>query len=221
MGKIHLMDEPLSNKIAAGEVVERPTSVVKELVENAIDAGSRSIEVHLQEAGLTSIQIIDDGAGMDSEDALLSFSRHATSKIANEHDLFRIRTLGFRGEALASIASVSKVTLQTSDGISGTFVQLDGGRLVESRPNALRKGTDIKIDQLFFNTPARLKYMKTLQTELGHTIDLMNRLALSYPSIAFKLVHDGKTILQTSGSGEIRRVLSDLRRGHCEKNDCV
>lgn len=210
MGKIHLMDEPLSNKIAAGEVVERPTSVVKELVENAIDAGSRTVEVLLEEAGLTSIHIIDNGAGMDSEDALLSFSRHATSKIANEHDLFRIRTLGFRGEALASIASVSKVTLQTSDGVSGTFVQLEGGRLVENRPNALRQGTDIKIEQLFFNTPARLKYMKTLQTELGHTIDLMNRFALSYPAVSFKLVHDGKTILQTSGSGEIRRVLADI-----------
>ena len=129
MGIIRLMDEPLSNKIAAGEVVERPTSVVKELVENAIDAGSKAVEVLLIEAGLTSIQIIDNGAGMDADDALLSFSRHATSKIANEHDLFRIRTLGFRGEALASIASVSKVTLHTSDGSSGTFVQMEGGRL--------------------------------------------------------------------------------------------
>lgn len=210
MGKIHLMDEPLSNKIAAGEVVERPTSVVKELVENAIDAGSKTVEVLLEEAGLTSIHIIDNGAGMDSEDALLSFSRHATSKINNEHDLFRIRTLGFRGEALASIASVSKVTMQTSDGTDGTYVHLEGGRLIESRPNALRQGTDIKIAQLFFNTPARLKYMKTLQTELGHSIDLMNRFALSYPSVSFKLVHEGKTILQTSGSGEIRRVLADI-----------
>ncbi|MDN7244149.1 DNA mismatch repair endonuclease MutL [Planococcus shenhongbingii] len=210
MGVIRLMDEPLSNKIAAGEVVERPTSVVKELVENAIDAGSTAIEVLLIEAGLTSIQIVDNGAGMDTEDALLSFSRHATSKISNEHDLFRIRTLGFRGEALASIASVSKVTLHTSNGESGTFVQLEGGRLIEHRAGSLRKGTDIKIDQLFFNTPARLKYLKTLQTELGHSIDLMNRLALSYPSISFKLVHDGKTILQTSGSGEIKRVISDI-----------
>lgn len=210
MGVIRLMDEPLSNKIAAGEVVERPTSVVKELVENAIDAGSTAIEVLLIEAGLTSIQIIDNGAGMDSEDALLSFSRHATSKIANEHDLFRIRTLGFRGEALASIASVSKVTLHTSNGETGTFVQLEGGRLIEHRAGSLRKGSDIKIDQLFFNTPARLKYLKTLQTELGHSIDLMNRLALSYPAISFKLVHDGRTILQTSGSGEIKRVISDI-----------
>ncbi|TWT04533.1 DNA mismatch repair endonuclease MutL [Planomicrobium sp. CPCC 101079] len=210
MGQIRLMEENLSNKIAAGEVVERPTSVVKELVENAIDAGSMAIEVLLLEAGLTSIQIIDNGAGMDDDDALLSFSRHATSKIANEHDLFRIRTLGFRGEALASIASVSKVTLHTSTGDSGTFIRLEGGRLVEHRAGSLRKGTDIKIEQLFFNTPARLKYMKTLQTELGHTIDLLNRFALSYPAISFKLSHEGKTILQTAGSGEMKRVLADI-----------
>ena len=210
MGIIQLMDEPLSNKIAAGEVVERPASVVKELVENAIDAGGTAIEVLLIEAGLTSIQIIDNGAGMDAEDALLSFSRHATSKIANEHDLFRIRTLGFRSEALASIASVSKIMLHTSDGESGTFVQLEGGRVIEHRSGSLRKGTDIRIDQLFFNTPARLKYLKTLQTELGHSIDLMNRFALSYPGVAFKLVHDGKTVLQTSGSGEVKRVISDI-----------
>ncbi|MBT2581975.1 DNA mismatch repair endonuclease MutL [Planococcus sp. ISL-109] len=210
MGNIRLMDEPLSNKIAAGEVVERPTSVVKELVENAIDAGSTAIEVLLQEAGLTSIQIIDNGAGMDSEDAILSFSRHATSKIENEHDLFRIRTLGFRGEALASIASVSKVALHTSTGESGTYLEMEGGRLIEQRAGALRQGTDIRIAQLFFNTPARLKYMKTLQTELGHTIDLMNRFALSYPHISFRLVHDGRPLLQTAGSGEVRRVLADI-----------
>lgn len=210
MGKIRLMDEPLSNKIAAGEVVERPTSVVKELVENAIDAGSTAIEVLLQEAGLTSMQIIDNGAGMDTEDAVLSFSRHATSKIENEHDLFRIRTLGFRGEALASIASVSKVTLQTSDAVSGTYLEIEGGRLIEQRAGALRQGTDMRIDQLFYNTPARLKYMKTLQTELGHTIDLMNRFALSYPEISFRLVHDGRQLLQTAGSGEVRRVLADI-----------
>ncbi|MFK8793455.1 DNA mismatch repair endonuclease MutL [Planococcus plakortidis] len=210
MGKIRLMDEPLSNKIAAGEVVERPTSVVKELVENAIDAGSTAIEVLLEEAGLTSIQIIDNGAGMDEEDALLSFSRHATSKIENEHDLFRIRTLGFRGEALASIASVSKVILHTSDGTAGTYLEIEGGRLTEQRAGALRQGTDIRIGQLFFNTPARLKYMKTLQTELGHTIDLMNRFALSYPEVSFRLVNDGKQLLQTAGSGEVRRVLADI-----------
>ncbi|MTD30209.1 DNA mismatch repair endonuclease MutL [Planomicrobium sp. YIM 101495] len=210
MGRIRLMEAPLSNKIAAGEVVERPASVVKELVENAIDAGGKTIDVILSEAGLMSIQIIDDGEGMDTKDAEMAFARHATSKIMNEHDLFRIRSLGFRGEALASIASVSKLTLITSTGATGTYLQLEGGRVVEQRPAALRQGTDIKVDQLFFNTPARLKYLKTLQTELGHSIDLMNRFALSYPDIAFKLVHDGKTILQTAGSGDLKRVLADI-----------
>ena len=211
MGKIQIMDEWLSNKIAAGEVVERPSSVVKELVENAIDAGSTSIEVFLEEAGLTSIQVTDNGIGMDEEDALKSFSRHATSKISNEHDLFRIRTLGFRGEALASIASVSKVVLKTSDGQhSGVEIELDGGHVVSMKPTAFRKGTDITVSQLFFNTPARLKYLKTIQTELGHSIDYMNRLALSNPDIAFKLVHNGGTLLQTNGRGNVQQVLAAI-----------
>ncbi|MET1013431.1 MAG: DNA mismatch repair endonuclease MutL [Paenisporosarcina sp.] len=211
MGHIRLMDEPLSNKIAAGEVVERPASVVKELVENAIDAGSTSIDVFLEEAGLQTIHVTDNGSGMDEEDAVLSFSRHATSKISNEHDLFRIRTLGFRGEALASIASVSKVSLWTSDGISsGTHIEMEGGHLKKQAAGALRKGTDIKISQLFYNTPARLKYMKTIQTELGHIIDLLNRLALCYPSIAFKLSHGEQTLLQTNGRGDLQQVIAAI-----------
>lgn len=211
MGKIQVMDEFLSNKIAAGEVVERPSSVVKELVENAIDAGSTSIEVFLEEAGLTSIQVTDNGSGMDEEDALIAFGRHATSKISTEHDLFRIRTLGFRGEALASIASVSKVTLRTSDGEnSGIEVQLEGGHVVSKTPTSFRRGTDITVAQLFFNTPARLKYLKTIQTELGHSIDLMNRLALGYPDIAFKLVHNGGVLLQTNGRGNVQQVLAAI-----------
>ncbi|MFC7363822.1 MULTISPECIES: DNA mismatch repair endonuclease MutL [Bhargavaea] len=211
MGQIVLMDEPLSNKIAAGEVVERPASVVKELVENAIDAGGTSIEVRLEEAGLSSIRVTDNGKGMDTEDALLCFSRHATSKIGNEHDLFRIRTLGFRGEALASIAAVSKVDMQTSDGESGGCrIRIEGTRLVEQEPAAYRRGTDITVSQLFFNTPARLKYMKTIQTELGHSIDFMNRAALSHPDIAFRLVHNGQEHLRTSGSGNLLKVISDI-----------
>ncbi|MEK9197911.1 DNA mismatch repair endonuclease MutL [Ureibacillus sp. FSL E2-3493] len=211
MGKIQIMDEWLSNKIAAGEVVERPSSVVKELVENAIDAGSTSIEVFLEEAGLTSIQVTDNGSGMDEEDALKSFSRHATSKISKEQDLFRIRTLGFRGEALASIASVSKVTLKTSDGEhNGLEIQLEGGHVVSKKPTAFRRGTDITIAQLFYNTPARLKYLKTIQTELGHSIDFMNRLALAYPEIAFKLVHNGGTLLQTNGRGNVQQVIAAI-----------
>ncbi|MEG0449841.1 MAG: DNA mismatch repair endonuclease MutL [Lysinibacillus sp.] len=217
MGKIQIMDEWLSNKIAAGEVVERPASVVKELVENAIDAGSTSIDVFLIEAGLTSIQVIDNGGGMDEEDALMSFSRHATSKIEKEIDLFRIRTLGFRGEALASIASVSKMTLITSNGESGTELVLEGGHLKEHKPGPLRKGTDLTIAQLFFNTPARLKYMKTIQTELGHTIDLMNRLALGNPTIAFRLLHNGQQLLQTNGRGDIQQVLAAIYGVHNAK----
>ena len=211
MGKIQVMEEWLSNKIAAGEVVERPSSVVKELVENAIDAGSTSIEVFLEEAGLTSIQVTDNGRGMDEDDALLCFGRHATSKISKEQDLFRIRTLGFRGEALASIASVSKVTLKTSDGeTSGLEVHLEGGHVISKTPTAFRKGTDITVSQLFFNTPARLKYLKTIQTELGHSIDLLNRLALGYPDIAFKLVHNGGVLLQTNGRGNVQQVLAAI-----------
>ncbi|HAU32984.1 MAG TPA: DNA mismatch repair endonuclease MutL, partial [Lysinibacillus sp.] len=217
MGNIQIMDEWLSNKIAAGEVVERPASVVKELVENAIDAGSTSIDVFLLEAGLTSIQVIDNGSGMDEEDAIMSFSRHATSKIHQEHDLFRIRTLGFRGEALASIASVSKMTLITSNGESGTHLELEGGHMLTHKPGPLRKGTDLTVSQLFFNTPARLKYMKTIQTELGHTIDLMNRLALSNPQIAFRLLHNGQILLQTNGRGDVQQVLAAIYGVHNAK----
>lgn len=205
------MDDSLSNKIAAGEVVERPASIVKELVENSIDANSTVIEIALEEAGLTKIRVTDNGKGMSKQDAVQAFERHATSKISNEHDLFRIRTLGFRGEALASIASVSKVELWTSDGEkTGTEVYLDGGQVVKHDNAAFRKGTDITVSQLFFNTPARLKYMKTIQTELGHTIGLVNRLALSHPNIAFKLTHFSQTLLQTSGSGDQLRVLADI-----------
>ncbi|SDO24810.1 DNA mismatch repair protein MutL [Psychrobacillus sp. OK028] len=211
MGQIILMDELLSNKIAAGEVVERPASVVKELVENAIDAESTSIEITLEEAGLSKIQVTDNGKGMDEEDAIKSFSRHATSKITTEHDLFRIRSLGFRGEALASIASVSKISLWTSNGENiGTKVELEGGRVLSNTPGPIRRGTDIVVSQLFYNTPARLKYLKTIQTELGHTIDLINRLAISYPSIAFKLTHNQQTIVQTSGRGDLKQVLASI-----------
>ena len=217
MGNIHIMDEFLSNKIAAGEVVERPASVVKELVENSIDAGSTSIEVFLEEAGLLSIQVIDNGVGMDEEDALKAFARHATSKVYKEQDLFRIRTLGFRGEALASIASVSKVTIKTSNGENGVLLRMEGGHVVEHTGADLRKGTEMTVAQLFYNTPARLKYLKTVQTELGHSIDLLNRLALCYPTIAFKLVHNGQVLLQTNGRGNVQQVLASIYGIHNAK----
>ncbi|PIC65738.1 DNA mismatch repair endonuclease MutL [Sporosarcina sp. P13] len=211
MNHIHIMEDTLANKIAAGEVVERPASIVKELVENAIDAASTRIEISLEEAGLTSIRVTDNGNGMSETDAIRCFERHATSKISNEHDLFRIRTLGFRGEALASIAAVSKVSLWTSDGEQqGTIVEIEGGKVLKHEAGALRKGTDFLVQQLFYNTPARLKYMKTIQTELGHTIDLLNRLALSHPDIAFTLTHDQHQVLRTTGSGDLLKVLSDI-----------
>ncbi|MCL6585502.1 MAG: DNA mismatch repair endonuclease MutL [Anoxybacillus sp.] len=211
MGKIRKLDDHLSNKIAAGEVVERPASVVKELVENAIDANSTVIEIELEEAGLAKIRIIDNGDGMEEEDCLLAFERHATSKIKDEHDLFRIRTLGFRGEALPSIASVAEVEMKTSTGNGpGTLLYLKGGQIVKHERTSSRKGTEITVAHLFFNTPARLKYMKTVHTELGHVTDVVNRLALAHPSISFRLRHHGKTLLATNGNGDVRHVVAAI-----------
>lgn len=211
MGKIIQLDDRLSNKIAAGEVVERPASVVKELVENSIDAGSTVVEIDVEEAGLESIRIIDNGAGIEPDDVLTAFSRHATSKIKDENDLFRIRTLGFRGEALPSIASVSELSMTTGTGEGpGTHVTLSGGVIQEHKPAASRKGTDIKVTGLFFNTPARLKYMKTIHTELGNITDVVNRLALSHPEAAIRLRHNGRELLQTTGNGDIRQVLAAI-----------
>ncbi len=211
LGKIIQLDEALSNQIAAGEVVERPASVVKELVENSIDANSTRIEIDLEEAGLASIRILDNGDGMSSEDAKMAFKRHATSKIKDENDLFRIRTLGFRGEALPSIASVSKLSMKTSDGVNeGCEIQIEGGRLVSEGPAPLRKGTDLVIQDLFYNTPARLKYMKTIHTELGNITDMVNRLALAHPNVSFLLRQTGKTVLQTSGNGHVDQVLASI-----------
>ncbi|RAK23455.1 DNA mismatch repair protein MutL [Anoxybacillus vitaminiphilus] len=211
MGKIRKLDDHLSNKIAAGEVVERPASVVKELVENAIDAGSTVIEVELEEAGLSKVRVIDNGEGIEEDDCLTAFERHATSKIKDEADLFRIRTLGFRGEALPSIASVSELEMKTGTGNGpGTLVVLKGGQLVKHERTNSRKGTDVTVSNLFFNTPARLKYMKTVHTELGHVTDLLNRLALAHPNISFRLKHNGKQLLYTNGNGDVRQVLAAI-----------
>ncbi|GAC89841.1 DNA mismatch repair protein [Anoxybacillus flavithermus NBRC 109594] len=211
MGKIRKLDDALANKIAAGEVVERPASVVKELVENAIDAHSTIIEVKLEEAGLAKIRVVDNGDGFEEEDCFLAFERHATSKIKDEADLFRIRTLGFRGEALPSIASVSHLELKTSTGEGpGTWLVLKGGELVQHGRTSSRKGTDITVSHLFFNTPARLKYMKTIHTELGHVVDVINRLALAHPHISFRLTHNGKQLFYTNGNGDVRQVLAAI-----------
>lgn len=212
MGIIRILDEHIANQIAAGEVVERPASVVKELVENAIDAGSTKIDVTVEEGGLDSIRVTDNGTGIDPDDCETAFYRHATSKIAEGRDLFQITSLGFRGEALPSIAAVSKVRLVTSnvqDG-RGRKIEIEGGHLRVNEETAAPRGTDFLVKELFFNTPARLKYMKTIQTELGHISDYMYRLALSRPDIAFTLRHNGNSLLQTLGNGDALQVIAAI-----------
>ncbi|PRO40585.1 DNA mismatch repair endonuclease MutL [Bacillus sp. LLTC93] len=211
MAKIIQLSDDLSNKIAAGEVVERPASVVKELVENAIDASSTVIEIDVEEAGLSSIRIIDNGVGIDAEDCKLAFQRHATSKIKDENDLFRVRTLGFRGEALPSIASVSHLEMKTSTGEgAGTHLALQGGKIISEQKTSGRRGTEIVVTNLFYNTPARLKYMKTVHTELGNISDVVNRIALAHPEVSIRLRHQGKVLLQTNGNGDVRHVLAAI-----------
>src|SRR5690625_4351568 len=209
--KILQLPDHLANKIAAGEVVERPASVVKELDENSIDAGSTWIKIEVSEAGLEQIKITDNGEGMSAEDCERAFLRHATSKIKYESDLFRIQTLGFRGEALASIASVSRLTIKTSQGKeAGLSMSLEGGEVTEKKKSDARQGTEILVENLFYNTPARLKYMKTIHTELGHITDLLNRLALANPQIRFETTHNGKELFKTAGTGEMLQVISQV-----------
>lgn len=212
MAKIHILDEHIANQIAAGEVVERPASVVKELVENAIDAGSTKIVVTVEEGGLQSIRVTDNGSGIDPEDCETAFYRHATSKIMHGRDLFHITSLGFRGEALASIAAVSKVELMTSSGDDGLGSRLviEGGKLIVHEDTASSRGTDFVVKELFYNTPARLKYMKTIQTELGHISDYVYRIALSHPSIGITLRHNDNTLLQTLGNGDLLQVIAAI-----------
>lgn len=211
VAKVIQLSDELSNKIAAGEVVERPASVVKELVENAIDADSTVIEIDIEEAGLASIRVLDNGEGMETEDCKRAFRRHATSKIKDENDLFRVRTLGFRGEALPSIASVSHLEITTSTGEgAGTKLVLQGGNIISESRSSSRKGTEIVVSNLFFNTPARLKYMKTVHTELGNITDVVNRIALAHPEVSIRLRHHGKNLLQTNGNGDVRQVLAAI-----------
>ena len=206
-GTIKVMDEILANKIAAGEVVERCLNVVKELVENSIDAGSTEIKINLIDSGTKKIVVSDNGIGMNKEDATLAFSRHATSKLKDLDDLFNIGTLGFRGEALPSIASVSHVYLQTSKDGVGTSISLNGG-VIESVENSdLSVGTTIEVKDLFYNTPVRLKYLKNLYTELALIIEYVNKMALSYPSIRFVLTNNDKELLNTSGDGNLLKVI--------------
>ena len=201
MGKILRLDQRLANMIAAGEVIERLGNVVKELIENAIDAEATVIDIDLEEAGMKSIKVTDNGSGMDEADAFLAFERHATSKIHSEYELFHLASLGFRGEALASIAAVSKVVLITSlGGEQGLKIIYQDGAFISSSIAAPKKGTQIEVTRLFYHTPARLKHLKSPQAELAFIVDLVNKLALSHPSIAFKLTHQGKVLLRTQGN---------------------
>ena len=210
MAVIKIMDEILANKIAAGEVVERCSSVVKELVENSIDANSTEIIVDLIESGVKEIKVTDNGCGMEHDDAVMSFNRHATSKIIDEDDLYHIHTLGFRGEALASIASVSKVELYTSTGGVGTSVKINGGKVISVENCDSRKGTTMIIKDLFYNTPARLKHLKSLYTELSNIIDYMNKIALSHPNIRFIVTNDSKELLRTDGSNNLLKCIKNI-----------
>ncbi len=207
MGKIHQLDTQTANMIAAGEVVERPMGVVKELVENAIDAGSTRITVSVIDGGMTKITVRDNGIGMDSEDALNAFKRHATSKIKGQNDLFDIHTLGFRGEALPSIASVSKVTLTTSDGNDSTRVQIEYGEIKNAGNYPCDEGTEISIEGLFYRTPARLKHLKSGSYENTLIQDVIVKFAFSYPSIAFTFISNDRISFQTTGKGNLLEVI--------------
>ena len=210
MTKIRVMDETLANKIAAGEVVEKCSSIVKELCENSIDAHAKKIIINLSEGGKKKIEVIDDGCGMSKEDASLAFMRHATSKIYKDDDLFFIDTLGFRGEALPSIASVSKTNLITSDGGIGTHIVIEGGKKVLEEASDARVGTSITVTNLFYNTPARLKYLKSEQYELANCVSFVEKLALSHPEIAFLLTNDDTTLVMTSGSNNMLKTIHEI-----------
>ena len=196
-GRVQLLPPEIADKIAAGEVVERPASVVKELVENSLDAGARHIRIELEDAGIGLIAVVDDGEGMHPDDAVRAFARHATSKVASVDDLFRITTLGFRGEALASIAAVSTTTLVTRrpGDLGGTHVLVRGGRVEEIRTAGAPAGTRIEVVDLFASVPARRKFLKSAATEVGHITELVTRTALAWPSVAFLLRHGQRTLL--------------------------
>lgn len=219
MGKIYVLEEEIANQIAAGEVVERPSSVVKELVENAMDASAHNIRVEIEDGGLAKIEVEDDGIGMEEQDIVLAFKRHATSKIRQSQDLFELTTMGFRGEALPSIASVSKVRLcsQLQGTEKGNCIELHGGKSIQKKTIAMSHGTVIRVSELFFNTPARKKFMKSPHLEKGAIVDLVQKLAMSHTDIAFTLVSDGKTMFKTRGSSNLRDTLAYLIPGELSR----
>lgn len=212
MAKVKLLDTSTINKIAAGEVVERPASCVKELIENSIDAGAKRIEIEIQNGGKSLIRVTDNGAGMSKEDSLLAIKRHATSKLSTVRDLLQISTLGFRGEALPTIAAVSKFSLQTrhADDELGTQIKVDGGKFIDSQEVGCKIGTTVLVEDLFFNTPARLKFLKTTTTEANKIHDFIVKLSLSRPEISFKFVNGNRTALTTPGNGKIFDALTAI-----------
>lgn len=212
MNKIVLLDDKLINKISAGEVIERPASIVKELIENSIDAGSKNITIEIMDGGIPYIKITDDGCGMDDIDAILAFERHATSKIKSDNDLYNINTLGFRGEALASIAAISYVSLQTREekSLFGTKVVVEGGKVLEKSACGCPKGCIVEVKNVFYNTPARRKFLKRPSTEAMYITDIVSKLCLSHPEISFKYIKDKKIEFLTSGNGDIKDVILRL-----------
>ncbi len=230
MGKIKQMSSALANQIAAGEVVERPASVVKELVENAIDANSRQVQIEVIEAGIQQIKVIDDGSGMSQEDLNMAFKEHATSKIYTVHDLFNISSLGFRGEALASIASVSKIRLESTlnpsqnentlneevshseEPLVGHFVRVEGTELIEKGKTAPRPGTIVEVNSLFYNTPARLKHLASIRTEMRHILNTVQDLSLAYPEVKLRLISDGQMVMQSAGNGDLQQTIANIYR---------
>ena len=210
--KIHVLPEELCNKIAAGEVVERPSSVVKELLENSLDAGASDILIELEAGGKRLIRITDNGCGMNRQDAFLSFERHATSKIRTDTDLFALKTLGFRGEALASIASVSRLRLKTCDNDDGLGQQIyaEGGKIKNVDELGLPRGTVVEVRNLFFNLPARKKFLRKEQTELGHAADVVTKQALANPAVSFRLKHNDRIMLDLRREKGIRERVAAL-----------
>ncbi len=212
--KINILPEHVINQIAAGEVIERPASVVKELVENAIDAGSTHIEIELWDAGKQKILVRDNGSGMTPEEARVCIERHATSKIKCLDDLFKVKTLGFRGEALPSISSVSKLTLttKTSDAVEAIRLSFEGGKKIKEEIIGAPSGTEVEIKDLFFNTPARLKFLKSKGTELSHCSETLSQLAMVNPSISFRLTHQGREVFYFEKvSSLLERLLAVLK----------
>lgn len=212
MAVIHVLDEVTANQIAAGEVVERPVNAVKELVENAVDAGASSIEVEIADGGMTYIRVTDDGCGMTEEDAKLSVIRHATSKISSVDNIYHIASLGFRGEALPSIASVSRTTITTRrhEDVEGTALEMTGGEITEVKPAGAPAGTTVEVRDLFYNVPARKKFLKSERTESSRINSMVGKLSLANPDIAFRLINNGRTVIETPGNGRLVDVISAL-----------